>query len=107
VYVASLSAPAAPIPVSGGPGWLPRWSRDGRELFYLSGNRVVAVPIQTTDRVVIGTATTLFTLPPSTTWQDFDVSVDGKRFLAVIPQVRPSELPLTVVLNWTTEIQRR
>jgi serine/threonine protein kinase len=107
VYVASLSTPAAPLPVSRGLGLLPRWNRNGRELFYLSGNRVVAVPIQTTGPIVVGTASTLFTLPPSTGWQDFDVSVDGKRFLAVIPQVRPGELPVTVVLNWTIEVQRR
>lgn len=55
VYVASLSAPAAPIPVSRGLGRLPRWNRNGRELFYVSGNRVIAVPIQTTGPVVVGT----------------------------------------------------
>jgi Tol biopolymer transport system component len=107
VYVASLSAPAAAIPVAGGFGWLPRWSRNGRELFYLSGSRVVAASIQTKGTVVVGASTTLFTLPPSTTWQDFDVSVDGKRFLALVPDSQPGALPITVVLNWPAEVQRK
>ena len=38
-------------------------------------------------------------------WTDFDVSLDGKRFLAVIPQ-SANEQPLTVVLNWPAEVRR-
>ncbi len=36
----------------------------------------------------------------------FDVSADGQRFLAVVPQVVVDELPLFVVINWPAEIPR-
>jgi hypothetical protein len=39
-------------------------------------------------------------------WSSFDVSADGKRFLALVPEVVANEQPLTVVLNWTAEVQR-
>ena len=38
-------------------------------------------------------------------WTDFDVSADGKKFLAVILQAA-NQQPLTVVLNWTAEVGR-
>ena len=43
--------------------------------------------------------------PHLSAWTDFDVSLDGKRFLAVIPQAA-NEQPLTVVLNWTAEVRQ-
>lgn len=48
---------------------------------------------------------TLFTLK-GPAWTSFDVSPDGKKFLAVVPEVVANEQPLTVVLNWTAEIGR-
>ncbi len=35
-----------------------------------------------------------------------DVSPDGKRFLAVVPEVIADELPLNVIVNWTSEVRR-
>ena len=37
---------------------------------------------------------------------EFDVSPDGKKFLAIVPEVVADAQPLTVVLNWTAEIAR-
>ena len=82
------------------------WNRDGRELFYLSaGGELVAVPVRTTGDLEVGTPAVLFALK-GPTWGSFDVSADGKRFLAVVPEVVANEQPLTVVLNWTAEIVR-
>ncbi|HEX2798141.1 MAG TPA: hypothetical protein VHQ44_00570, partial [Thermoanaerobaculia bacterium] len=82
------------------------WSRDGRELFYVSADReLVAVSVRTTPALEVGTPVTLFVLK-GPAWNSFDVSADGKRFLAVVPEVVASEQPLTVVLNWTAEIGR-
>ena len=36
-------------------------------------------------------------------WEDFAVSGDGQRFLAVVPQALAGEQPLTVILNWTAD----
>jgi hypothetical protein len=65
----------------------------------------VAVPIRTTGALEVGTPVTLFTLKGAG-WNSFDVSADGERFLAVVPEVVASEQPLTVVLGWTAEIAR-
>jgi Tol biopolymer transport system component len=82
------------------------WRRDGRELFYVSADReVVAVPVRTRPALEVGTPVTLFALK-GPAWNSFDVSADGKRFLAVVPEVVANQQPLTVVLNWTAEIAR-
>jgi hypothetical protein len=67
-------------------GSLPRWNRDGRELYYLaSDGRLVSVPTLTTGELTVGTPTTLFRTGGVAKWVTFDVSPDGKRFAAVVP----------------------
>jgi hypothetical protein len=45
-------------------------------------------------------------LKEGTAWVGFDVSPDGQRFLAIVPEQGAGALPLTVVVNWTAEAQR-
>ncbi len=45
VYVRSFPGLAGKQPISTGGGRYPVWSRDGRELFYLSGNKMMYVPL--------------------------------------------------------------
>jgi Tol biopolymer transport system component len=106
VYVTSFPRAGSSIRVSTGGASSPVWGRDGREVFYLSANReLVAVPVRTTPSLELGSPVTLFSLK-GPAWNGFDVSADGKRFLAVVPEVVAKEQPLTVVLNWTAEIVR-
>jgi hypothetical protein len=81
-----------------------RWSRDGKEIFVLSGDgRLVSVPVRTSPSLQVGTPETLFTVTLAETkaagWNSFDVSQDGSRFLAVVPAVVADRLPLTVVVS--------
>jgi eukaryotic-like serine/threonine-protein kinase len=93
-----------PTQVSIGGARLSRWSRDSHELFYLgSDGRLMAVAIQTTPELRIGAATPLFSVPVDHAWATFDVAPDGKRFLALVPEVSVTQQPLTVVLNATPE----
>jgi Tol biopolymer transport system component len=81
------------------------WSRDGREIFYVSADReLVAVPVRNRGTLEVGTPVTLFAVKGHA-WISFDVSADG-RFLAVVPEVVATEQPLTVVLNWPAELVR-
>jgi len=108
VYVAPLPATGGKTRVSAGGAKLPRWSRDGRELFYLSNDRhLVAVPIRKVPALELGTPVPLFVLNGSAPWIDFDVAADGKRFLAIIPETVGDEQPLSVIVNWIAELNRR
>ena len=46
IYVQSYPSGGNRTPVSTGGGSLPRWSRDGRDLFYITGDTVAAVAIR-------------------------------------------------------------
>ena len=116
VYVTSFPGPGERVRVStGGAGHL-RWSRDGRELFYISSDRtMVSVPVRTDPALEIGAPTPLFSIRKGGTesgaldrgiTSGFDVTPDGKRFLVVVPEVLGDELPLTIVANWTSEAAR-
>jgi hypothetical protein len=65
------------------------------------------VPVRTSPSLDVGVPATLFALPERQMWDDFAVSVDGKRFLSAVNDVRGNEQPLTIVLNWPAEIERR
>ena len=103
-YVTSYPGPGERIRVSTGGAQALRWSRDGRELLYVSGDRhMTSVPVRTSPSLELGAPTTLFALS-GPDWISFDASPDGKRFLAIVPKVIADTLPLDVVVNWTAEV---
>lgn len=110
VYVAPYPGPGAKFPISPGGGAQPRWSHDGRELFYRTQDpsQVLAVDIQTTPSFRAGTPKVLFEEHGSYA-QFYDVSPDGKRFLMVKrpDSAQPSAIQATVVLNWFEELRLR
>jgi eukaryotic-like serine/threonine-protein kinase len=85
--------------VSFGGGHDPRWSRDGKELFYRTNDwHVVAVPVVDLKHRRFGKPVTLFRLPDGA---EYDV-VSGKRFL-VNEYVGSATAPLFVIANWRPE----
>jgi Tol biopolymer transport system component len=104
IYVMPFPVTGAKVRVSTQGGRLPRWSRDGGELFYLSADsHLVSVTVKTTPSLQIGTPAPLFEFQVGKLWRDFDVAIDGKRFLAIIPESLARNQPLTVVSNWMAE----
>ena len=88
-------------------GTMPRWSRDGRELFFVAADRrLTAVTVRAVPALELGPPRPLFRLTGRRVWKDYDVAPDGSRFLAIVTDVRGDEQPLTVVLNWTAEAGR-
>ena len=88
----------------------PVWSRDGRELFYVNGDKMMAVEITTAPAFRAGTPRLLFEgrylLSPNSV-AAYDVSSDGQRFLRVQPMhPDPPANQIHVVLNWTEELKR-
>jgi hypothetical protein len=61
---------------------------------------MLAVPVSTVPHLKAGTPITLFTLPAGTSWSDFDVTSDGRRFLTVERVQIAGSNPASVILNW-------
>ena len=104
VYVAPMASPGERIRISsGGVIGNALWCRNG-EIFYLSPQRqLISVPVRTEPSLSPGKPVVLFTFKAGTAWQEFDVSPDGRRFLAVVSEGITEEPPLNVILNWTAE----
>jgi Tol biopolymer transport system component len=95
--------------VSNEGGIQPRWRLDGKELFYLSGDWLMAVPVKGQGSALeFGTAQRLFQIDASSQQgQGYDVSADGQRFLINKVVVDDRRLTMTVVVNWTAGLSRR
>src|SRR5579863_3331488 len=88
-------------------GTLAKWRADGKELIFRAPNgSPMAVDVTTTGAAFqAGVPKQLFALPPNV--GDWDVTADGKRFLAAVPPVQQATVtPITVVLNWEAGLKR-
>ena len=103
-----------PQRISSNGGIEPRWSADGRELYFLQGNAMMAVAVETEGDFSFGTPVQLFTGPyvvnPTQWVSSYDVAADG-RFVMIEPldggAATASETSFVVVQNWTEELRRR
>ena len=106
VYVMPYPGPGEKTRLSSGGARLLRWSHDGKELLYVSADgHLMSLPIRTSPSLQTGTPVALFAIQGKP-WLNFDLSADGKKFLAVVPEVAADEQPLTVVVNWTADLPR-
>ena len=85
VYVTSFPNGAGKSPVSSGGGTQPVWARSGRELFYLKGDTLMVVDVDTRSAFRAGTPTLLFQMQSvvQTSGYSYDVSLDGQRFVMI------------------------
>ena len=83
-------------------GSFPGWRKDGRELFYFAGSKLMAAPVQTGGAFQAGTPVQLFE-SHGPVWP----ASDGNRFLAVLPKQAQAEAPQQVTLNWPAALQKR
>lgn len=108
VYVRSFPNGEGKWRISANGGGGPRWRRDGKELFYTEGNKLMAVAVTTQPGFSPGTPASLF---EENTLQSFapqyDVSADGKRFIVRERLVNEKPLAIHVVHNWFEEFRRR
>ena len=114
VYVRTFPDGAGPWQVSKGGGIEPRWRADGKELFYRVAGRqlqlmsvdVISDPVfQITGRreVLASPFVGAGGMNRNPRWAP---APDGKRFLGVVPEVQDMPGPLTVLLNWQSELEK-
>lgn len=86
----------------------PRWQGDGREIYYLQGGSVVAVPVRGDATLSFGTPTALFSVSVTSFSQaDYAVSPDGQRILTnELPPADPSKIGARLIQNWTAALER-
>ena len=90
----------------------PRWSQDGKELFFVSPDaEMMAVDITLDPIDSPGVPHRLFQLqkefPNDRTASLYDVRPDGQQFLIFMPTQRGTQdAPITVVLNWWAELRQ-
>ncbi|MGH9316439.1 MAG: protein kinase domain-containing protein [Thermoanaerobaculia bacterium] len=110
VYVQPFPGPGGRWQISYSGGAEPVWSRDGRELFYRSAEKMMAAGVTTQPTFSAGSPRVLFEGDYVTTRRGeaaYDVSPDGQRFLMVRRDPRSAPVQLNVVLNWFDDLQRR
>jgi Tol biopolymer transport system component len=118
IYVQAYPGPGPKIQVSTDGGMDSVWKRNGGELYYRSGEKMMAVSVTThpafrasvprllwEGRYALGTSSSCGA--PGPTSSNYDVTPDGQRFLMIQDterEVYPREIH--VVLNWTEELKK-
>jgi serine/threonine-protein kinase len=104
---------AGKVQISQGGGSRPAWNSNGRELFYLTGSSMMAVPIQTNPSFRAGNPVKLFEgqFYTGQNTRSYDVSADGQRFLmvkgAAATLAEQGSPNMVVVEHWTEEVKAR
>jgi Tol biopolymer transport system component len=112
IYVQPYPGPGGKWQISTEGGTEPVWNPNGRELFYRSGDKMMAVDVATKPSFSAGKPRMLFQgqyAPTVGTAPNYDVSSDGQRFLMVQSSEQAGAAPtqINVVLNWFEELKRR
>jgi Tol biopolymer transport system component len=111
VYVQPFPGPGEKIPISTDGGYEITWPPRGHELFYRSGNSMMAVDVTTGTTFTSSKPRRLFEgrfVRATAVWPNYDVTPDGLRFVMVkSAEEYTSPMQMTVVLNWAAELMQR
>jgi eukaryotic-like serine/threonine-protein kinase len=119
VYVLPFPTGGGSVPISNEGGTEPLWARDGKQLFYRSVGKDTAQGLSQVWVVDVNTEAGFSASKPRRVFEhpgyagaspirNWDISLDGQRFLMVQTEERKSE-PLTemvLVQNWSEELKR-
>jgi len=113
IYVQPYPGPGGKYQIPTDDGSEPVWNPNGKELFYRSGDKMMAVEIATQPSFSAGKPKMLFQgpyAPTPLTFPNYDVSPDGQRFLMISPAEQsrsPSLTQIVVVQNWFEELKQK
>jgi Tol biopolymer transport system component/tRNA A-37 threonylcarbamoyl transferase component Bud32 len=107
VYVRPFPNPGPRVQVSNQGGLEPLWARSGRSLFYRTPTGIVSVAVTPGSNFAVGERRTVLLgdYINDPTHQNYDVSLDGLRFLLLKPT--GGESKAIVVHNWGRELREK
>jgi len=109
IYLRPFPGPDQRSQVSTQGGTQPLWNPNGKEIFYRSGSKMMAVAVSTAPTFTLSQPRLLFDQPYSfgngITIPNYDVTADGQRFVMVKNESSSSHL--NVVLNWFEELKAK
>jgi len=111
IYVWPFPGPGGKMRISTDGGTEPMWTRNGRELFYRNGDKMMATAVETKPVFAATKPKLLFEGHYQTGFgafePDYDVNSDGQKFLMIkASQQKSAVTQLNVVLNWSDELCR-
>ena len=111
VYVQRFPLDGSKFQISSAGGRFPRWSRDGKELFYRTLTQtIMSVPVTVSTTFQRGQARALFEArgldSRIQSTGSFQPSADGKRFLSTMSDGDTQAQPLIVWTNWQATLEK-
>ena len=107
IFVAPFPWTGAKWQISNGGGASPRWSADGKELFYFDLTGLTAVEVKGAGPAFeVGSSKPLFRIPMrGIIAREYSPSKDSQRFITISPSEGSSQ-SLTLVQNWMAELKK-
>ena len=109
VYITAFPGGGAKWQVSTSGGTIPKWRKDGKELFFLdNADNIMAVDVMVSgDAIRLGTPHVLFqAVGIQRDAGAYDVNADGTRFLINSGNLKEGSEPFTLVQNWPAELKK-
>ena len=108
IYIAAVPPEQGRTKVSQSGGTTPRWTSNGRELFYMGADRtLMVVDVHIGKTLSVGVPRKLFPTTLAVNNRGFEVSPDGQRVLLRDRAEDVPDTPITVVLNWWVDLVKK
>ena len=109
IYVQQFPDSTGKLIVSRGGGSMPAWSGDGRQIYYISPERkMMSVPVSLGASFDAGTPVSLFSARlRDIPFRQYAASREGSKFLLNRSVGEESSRPMTLVQNWSAQLEHR
>jgi Tol biopolymer transport system component len=104
VYVQAFPGPGSRRQVSADGGRLPVWSRDGREIYFRNGDKLMAAAVLSGPNFATGKALELLAAPFMQPW--YDVTRDGRFLMIRWSEEERNSQKLNLVFDWPALLPR-
>ena len=107
IYVGPVPGPGGQKQISTEGGDQPRWVRNGREIVYRNGTKMMSVPVRIQSVFEIGKPVELFDrkFDPGAAVSAYDVTADGQTFVMTRSE-RDNPTQIRVVIGWPESRQK-